>query len=230
LRTKNSYLLYRPGPFNCSFKPQLSEYKHWYLGFGLVTAWVAGVGRYWDNPRADLWQYLGLGSVVYCLFMSGVIFLLLWPLKPRNWTYQNVLIFVSMTSLPAWLYAIPVERFTPLDVAQVINMWFLAIVATWRVALLCVYLNRAAGMSGFKIAVAALLPVVIVVNVLSALNLEHVVFHIMAGIAEEDRSANDLAYTVVFLISILSLMLLPLLLMCYGWYVYQAHKKQRPLA
>jgi hypothetical protein len=32
-----------------------------YLIFGLVLTWLAGVGRYWDSPRADLWQHLGLG-------------------------------------------------------------------------------------------------------------------------------------------------------------------------
>ena len=34
-----------------------------YLFLGVVTAWLIGIGRYWDNPRADWWQYAGLGSV-----------------------------------------------------------------------------------------------------------------------------------------------------------------------
>lgn len=27
-----------------------------YLAFGLFFTWFAGVGRYWDNPRAELWR------------------------------------------------------------------------------------------------------------------------------------------------------------------------------
>jgi hypothetical protein len=35
-----------------------------YLAIGLVAACLAGIGRYWDNPRAHLWQHLGMGSVI----------------------------------------------------------------------------------------------------------------------------------------------------------------------
>jgi len=122
------------------FKPKLSQYKYYYIVFGLFTAWLAGIGRYWDNPKAELWQYLGLGSVAYCLFLAGLIYLLL-PLRPRNWSYANVLIFISLTSLPAILYAIPVERFMSMDLAQNVNVAFLAVVATWRVILLILFLK-----------------------------------------------------------------------------------------
>ena len=43
--------------------------------------------------------------------------------------------FVGLTALPGWLYAVPVERFLPLDTAQAVNAGFLALVAAWRVAL-----------------------------------------------------------------------------------------------
>ncbi|MCP5017386.1 MAG: hypothetical protein GY938_19265, partial [Ketobacter sp.] len=141
-----------------SFKPNISDYGHIYLTFGLITAWLAGIGRYWDNPKAEFWQHLGLGSVTYCFFLAAVLFLILLPLKPKNWTYQNILIFVSLTSLPALLYAIPVERFISLESAQAINVWFLAVVAFWRVALLAIYLNRSAGLTGLQIIVGTLLP------------------------------------------------------------------------
>ena len=67
------------------------------------------------------------------------------PLRPRNWSFVGVLIFVTLTSLPALLYAIPVEKFMSLETAQTANVIFLAIVASWRVALLIVFLKRAAG-------------------------------------------------------------------------------------
>ncbi len=185
------------------FKPNLAEFKKWYIYFGLITAWLAGVGRYWDNPRAELWQHLGLGSVVYCFFLALVIYLIVYPLKPQNWTYSNVLIFVSLTSLPAFIYAIPVEKFTTLETAQSLNVTFLAIVALWRIILFVLYLKRSARLDGWQIFVAAFLPIVLIINALTFLNLEHVVFKIMAGLQENERSSNDSAYNILFLITLL---------------------------
>ena len=42
--------------------------KH--LVFGLVCAWLAGMGRYWDDPGAHLLQRLGAGSVIYVFALS----------------------------------------------------------------------------------------------------------------------------------------------------------------
>jgi hypothetical protein len=160
---------------------------HWgrYLIFGMFCTWLVGIGRYWDNPKASLFQYLGLGSVTYVLFLSALLWLLFYPLKPKRWSLRNVLVFVSLCSLPALLYAIPVERFMPLAIAQSVNAWFLAIVATWRVALLFVFLRRVAELPKFTVLVATLLPITLIVVTLSFLNLEHVVFNIMAGISQD---------------------------------------------
>jgi hypothetical protein len=56
-----------------------------YLLFGMICAWIAGLGRYWDNPRADLFQHAGLGSVTYVFFVSALLWLLFHPLRPRHW-------------------------------------------------------------------------------------------------------------------------------------------------
>ena len=159
---------------------------HWggYLAFGLFFAWLAGMGRYWDNPRAAIWQHLGLGSVAYVFCFSLLLWLILAPLRPERWRYRNVLVFVALTSPPALLYAVPVERFMALGAAQAVNAWFLAVVAAWRIALLVLFLRRSAGLGGFTIMVAACLPLVLIVNVLTALNLEHVVFDFMSGVRE----------------------------------------------
>ena len=45
------------------------------------------------------------------------------------------LAFVTLTAPPALLYAIPVERFMTPSAASVTNVWFLAVVAAWRVGL-----------------------------------------------------------------------------------------------
>ena len=199
---------------------------HWqaYLVFGFICTWLAGIGRYWDNSRASLFQHLGLGSVVYVLFLSALLWVLFYPLKPKHWLFRNVLVFVSLCSLPALLYAIPVERFLPLESAQKVNAWFLAIVATWRVGLLVVFLKRVAQLPGLTVLVATLLPIALIIVVLSALNLEHVVFNIMAGNNVDTRSPNDLSYRIVFLLSVFSIFALPVLAIAYTALVYRARR------
>jgi hypothetical protein len=213
--TELKFLAFRP------VRPNLREFGGYYLGLGLITAWLAGVGRYWDNPRAELWQYLGLGSVAYIFVLAFILWVLIKPLKPENWSYRSVLTFVGMTSPPALFYAIPVERYFSLSTAQTMNVWFLLIVASWRVILLVLYLKRSAKLSAGAIIIAALLPLTIIVSILTALNLEHVVFRIMAGLMEDERSANDAAYTVLWLITTLSVMASPLLVISYLVMIYQ---------
>lgn len=197
---------------------------NWYLAFGIGFTWVCGIGRYWDNPKADLWQFFGLGSVVYVFFLALVLWLVILPLKPRNWSYKNVLLFVSLTAPPAVLYAVPVERFMSLESAQRANVWFLAIVATWRVALLFKYLISVAGLSGLRAVVATLLPLTLIVTILTVLNLEHVVFKIMAGLEDHERSANDNAYVILVIITTFSIMASPVLLTIYAWFIYKVRK------
>lgn len=209
--------------------PAIREHWRSYLAFGLVCTWLAAIGRYWDNPKADWWQHLGLGSIVYVFVLASLLYLLIKPLRPANWSYRNILLFITLTALPAWLYAIPVERFMPLPAAQSANAWFLGVVATWRVALLFTFLRRVAKLGGVAIFVAAMLPLVVIVVTLTALNLEHVIFNIMAGIREHERSGNDTAYQVVFAISVYSVLAAPVLIIAYAWLAFRAwtrHRKQ----
>jgi hypothetical protein len=186
-----------------------------FLMFGLVMSWLAGVGRYWDNPRAHVWQHLGLGSVVYVFVLALVLWALIAPLRPQHWTYKNVLLFVTMTSPPALIYAIPVEKFMSLDAAQSTNATFLAVVSVWRVALYAAFLRGAGKLGRGAAVVATLLPLVLIVVALAVLNLEHVVFDMMGGMRPEQRSANDAAYDIVLMLSILSVYAAPVLFMAY---------------
>ncbi len=220
LATEIRFLAFKP------VRPDLARYGNYYLALGLLTAWLAGIGRYWDNPRADLWQYAGLGSLAYVFILSLVLWLLIKPLRPDNWSYKSVLIFVGMTSPPAILYAIPVEKYFSLETAQIINVWFLAVVAVWRVVLLFLYLMRSAKLGGFTVVVAALLPLVIIVSLLTMLNLEHVVFRIMAGLTEDEKSANDAAYTILVLITYFSVLASPVLFLSYLVIAYQRWKSR----
>jgi hypothetical protein len=186
-----------------------------YLTFGLVVTWLVGIGRYWDHPSAALWQYLGLGSLAYVFVLAAVIWLIALPMRPQQWSYASVLVFVTFTSAPALLYAIPVERFMPLSSAAMANVWFLAVVAAWRVALYVVFLRRFAKLPPVATTVVMLLPLVAIVWSLSALNLERAVFNVMGGIAE--GTANDGAYFVVMLLTMASTFLLPVLVVAYSW-------------
>ncbi len=197
------------------------------LVFGLACTWLAGIGRYWDHPSAHAWQYAGLGSVAYVFVLALVLWLLIWPLRPARWTYGNVLRFVALTSPPALLYAIPVERVLPMPVAQSVNAWFLAIVATWRVALLVWFLYRVARLDAGAVVVATLLPLALIVASLAALNLEHAVFELMAGNEPSKTTANDAAYGIVWLLTALSLVISPILILAYVVQIVSAWEGER---
>jgi hypothetical protein len=205
------------------FKPAIRDHWQAYLAWGLFTTWLAGVGRYWDHPSAALWQHLGLGSVAYVFILALILWAVVAPLRPSNWSYAGVLIFVTLTSLPALLYAIPVEKFLPLPSAQTANVVFLAVIAAWRVGLLMVFLRRAAGLPAFTTAVVGLLPIAIIVTVLVVLNLERAVFDIMGG--NREPTHNDAAYFILILISALSVFTSPILLILYAAIIYRTHRR-----
>jgi hypothetical protein len=150
---------------------EFSELSRWHLLFGMLCTWIVGMGIWWDDPHANLLQHLGVGSLIYIFALALLLWLVIWPLKPKLWSYFHVVTFVSLTSPPAILYAIPVERLTNLEKARALNVWFLAVVASWRVALLFFYLYRHARLRASCIIVSALLPVTLIVNALTVLNL-----------------------------------------------------------
>ena len=186
---------------------------------GLFATWIVGMGRWWDDPEAHLLQHLGLGSVLYVLVLAFLLWLLIKPLGPKDWSYQGVLTFVALTSPPAILYAIPVERFLDLDAARQVNVWFLAFVAAWRVGLLAFYLRRLAQLPWYGVVVATLLPLTVIVSVLTALNLERAVFDVMSGLRAEG-TAGDQAYGVLIALTLFSTILVGPLLLVYllTWY------------
>jgi hypothetical protein len=186
-------------------------WRHFVIG--LVCTWLVGMGRFWDNPRVGVLQHLGVGSVIYIFILSVFLWLVIWPLRPQNWSYFKVLTFISMVSPPAALYAIPVEKFVSLETANTINACLLAIVAGWRVALLIYYLTQSAQLEVFPTFVATFFPLTIIVVTLTLLNLDKVVFDAMGGI--RDPSPNDRAYDILSLLSLFSIMLFIPLLICY---------------
>jgi hypothetical protein len=182
------------------------------LLLGLVATWIVGMGRYWDDSRAVLLQHLGLGSIAYVFVLALFLWLVIWPLGPADWSYGRVLTFVALVAPPAILYAVPIERFVSLPAARTINAWFLAIVAAWRVGLLLFFLRRNARLTYPRVIVGSLVPLTLIVNALTALNLERAVFDIMGGL-REPGTAGDSAYAVLVSITMFAdLAILPVMI------------------
>jgi hypothetical protein len=196
--------------------PDLKRLGPLYLGAGLLFACLAGIGRHLDNPRVSLWQHLGLDSVAYVFVFAGILWLILSPMMSSNWRYTPVLIFVSLTSPPAFLYAVPALVAPALDIPTTKTL-LLAVVATWRVALLMKFLSSppfGLDTSG-QVFVATFLPLVLIIVVLVLLNLDRAVFDFMGG--RRELTADDAAYAILVLITVVSVLLFPILLIAYLW-------------
>ncbi|MBI3861378.1 MAG: hypothetical protein HY290_05740 [Planctomycetia bacterium] len=113
------------------------------IRLGCVLVLSAGLAREYDG--ADLWHepwHLVL-PLAASLLTSFLLFLLV-SVAAGNagreelflCRYRSFLGLYWMTAPLAWLYAIPVERFLEPASATAANLWLLALVATWRVALM----------------------------------------------------------------------------------------------
>lgn len=207
--------------FNLTREEMLQfDWPHFVLG--LMGTWIVGMGRYWDDPGAKQLQHLGLGSVIYIFVLALLIWLILLPFKIEKWNYLTVVTFIGLTSFPAIFYAIPVERFMRLDAANAINVWFLAMVALWRLCLLYFFLKRFTRLGVLNILTVTLMPICLIISVLTALNLHRVVFNVMGGI--RNPSPHDASYTILILLTGVSLILIVPLIIAYGVGVYKSRK------
>ena len=176
-------------------KPLESLPNSWrsYLGYVIVVTWVVGMGRYWDSPTAPFLQKLGLGSLVYLFVMSAILWVAIAPISNHRPSYSLTVIFVGMTALPAVLYAIPVELFLRFDQAATANLWFLVIVAAWRVILLFIFCSRAARLTIWGTLTATLLPLTGIMITLATFSLEHVTFELMSGMRVDETFPRTIA-------------------------------------
>lgn len=195
-------------------REELNSFGLSHLGVALGLTWLAGIGRYWDSPRASGLQQLGLGSVAYLLLMSGMIWLLSLPLQLRGWRYARIATYLGFTAPLAFLYAIPVERWMSVEDAMSANAAFLGVVAAWRLVLLFRLFRLTGELSAVASAVLTLLPVAFIVTALSALNLEQATFQFMGGLREPPTSA-DASYRIVVALSLAALLAVVPLLIAY---------------
>ena len=192
---------------------------------GIIGTWIVGMGRYWDDPGAKLLQHLGLGSVIYIFVLAVFIWLILLPFKVDRWSYFTVVTFIGLTSFPAVFYAIPVERFFSIEVANSINVWFLAIVAAWRLGLLYYFLKTITRLGVGNILTVTFMPICLIISVLTMLNLHRVVFNIMGGVRNE--TAHDSSYMVLMFLTGISLILTIPLIIAYCIGIYNSTQKRK---
>lgn len=199
----------------------------WSLLVGLAFTWLAGVGRYWDNERVGTLQHAGLGSLAYVVVLGTFLFLLGAPLSLPGWSLVRVVTFVTQTAPPALLYAVPVERWLTGGGARGVNMAFLAAVSLWRVTLYGLFLRRFTALGPNRLSVLLLLPLCLIIVALTALNLERAVFDLMGGL--EEGTPADGAYELLMMLSVLSALLAPFLVLAYAGMVWRArYRKESP--
>ncbi len=206
-------------------RDEMLQFNQKHFIAGLIGTWIVGMGRYWDDEGASLLQHLGLGSVIYIFCLAAFIWLIIKPFFIESWSYFTVVTFIGLTSFPAILYAIPVERFVSIEIANTINVWFLAVVALWRLLLLNSFLRRFTKLSYVNIITVTLLPICLIITVLTFLNLHRVVFNIMGGL--RDPNAHDASYSVLIMLTVVSAILLVPLLISYGFGIYYSYKERQ---
>jgi hypothetical protein len=151
------------------------------LLWGLLMVWLAGIGRFWDDPTAELFQRSGLPSLIYIWVLALFLWIFILFLRPKNWSYLRLVTFISMTGMPAFLYAIPLEKMMNEYEAAEGNAMLLIIVACWRVLMLANYLIRVTGLNIFCVTVALLLPLMTIVNILVTTGTFAETFDAMSG-------------------------------------------------
>jgi hypothetical protein len=114
------------------------------------------------------------------------------------------------------VYAIPVEAYFSLPVALALNAGFLAVVALWRVALLVTFLRRIAGLKGYAILVATLLPLALIVDVLALAGIPYEVYSAMVGDSDPGGPGRGSAHAVVDFVCLASALATPALLVRYA--------------
>lgn len=186
-----------------------------YLLVALAIVWIVGFGRSWDFAAAPWWMRTGLTSIVYTFALAGFIWMIVAALKPERWSYRNVVLMVAMTAAPGIIYAIPVERTLPAELARAVNLTFLLIVAAWRMALYRHFLRSVAKLPPYETLVAWLLPPTIIVAGLSVFGVLDAIMRSMGGVRDQ-ADPGEISGGAIMLIALVSWIALPVLLLTFA--------------
>jgi hypothetical protein len=184
------------------------------LAVGLLITWLVGIGRWWDDPR-DLMPFVrwGLGSVFYVFALSALLWVIAWPLLEDKVGYHHVAAFVASTSLPAVVYALPIEQWTDMSTASTYNVNALLFVSLYRVSLLGWFYVKILKLTIGEAIVVTGLPITAISLALTALGHGARVMDIMGGL--RDRMSKSEMETIIGAIGCLSFILGPIFLVAY---------------
>ena len=167
------------------------ELRGAHLALGVLLAWAAGYGRWWDHHgEVDPLLSSGAVSVLIVFALGTVLHGVLAPLRPERGGWLQTTAYVGLTSPLAALYALPLEAWMDVEAARVLNLVFLAIVSLWRVALLVRLARGLAGLGVWCTTVACLTPLALTVFALTLGGLLMDVFKLMAGADHVPRPAE----------------------------------------
>jgi hypothetical protein len=198
------------------------------LGIASVFVLSAALARNYDRVSLLHEPWRLAGPFVASLAISGPLFLTVYLFARSKGmhgpgicrAYLSFLALYWMTAPLAWLYGIPYERFYSLLDAVHANLWTLAVVSAWRVALLARVVSVV-----FDLRIRAALPLVMLVADIAALPALHLiplpVVQVMGGINPEER---EIAFSAL-LATALCWASLPLWVMLAASAAYSARNK-----
>ena len=185
------------------------------LWLGLLFVLSAGFAREYDGRDllAEPWHLLV--PVAASLGTSFLLFAMVYRVaaargaKPPRFlsAYRSFLALYWMTAPLAWLYAIPVERFLSAGDAMRANLWLLAIVALWRMALMV----RVVSVMFEASVLAAFWPVLLFADSVVAIVLFATpipVFNIMGGVRLSER--EEIILTTALFAQVISILTWPI--------------------
>lgn len=195
------------------------DLRHLYLG--LLLCWLAGLGRFWAAAHVPWYGRLGLGSVIYPFVLAIPLTLLLRPFVERS-DYLRYVTLLALTAPVALIYAPLVPEICGTENASILRMFAMGIVSLWRVALLSWFCFELLGLRPGQATATVILLLSGIVVALTALNLERAVFAIMG--AADARTMSDDSFAILILLSVLSILALPISLICYAVSAFAAVK------
>lgn len=191
----------------------------WTLLIGAIFVVSAGFAREYDgedlvhepwHALRPLGASLASGTTLFLLIHGAVKLRGGKPENPPPSFVRSYLIFLGlfwMTAPMAWLYAIPYERFmTPVDAIGV-NLWTLALVAIWRVALITRVITVIYGLRATPVFFLVMLFADAVVFAVVTM-VPTPVIDVMGGIRHTERDA--LIASITGLLTVLSFLSAPL--------------------
>jgi hypothetical protein len=185
------------------------DYRH--LVAGLLSTWIVGMGRYWNAADATLAQRMGAGSLLFVVAFSGLVWLVLRPLKPGDWSYRRVLTLIALVSPPAILYAIPVEQLAGSSRAVSIRVGMLALVAGWRVSLLVYYVVKLSGWRRPTALIGSLIPITAMIAALSTAQLIDTTARDMARLEQNALAPAAFVSTIHAMANLGTLLFVPIM-------------------